>query len=148
MSVDRDCHHRTPNRAQLREVASLLATEVWIERVSVFPANRPESIVVFLVDRHYPQKFVSEAYIEVQSYTNGDFHVVYVEDHHGTKWTCRWDRHESDDYARDHFHAPPGARHEDGEDRDYPVELASVLSRTVAPWVYERMGAVWDEFDL
>ena len=140
-------HDRTPNRALLRELASLLASESWVENTTVFPANRPDSLVVSLEQQYYPRKYVSEAYIEVQSYTNGDFHISYVEDQHGEKWLCRWDRHDSEDYTRDHFHAPPEARHEDGENREYPTELWAVVSRVVAPWVYERMGAVWDEFD-
>ncbi|WP_136590918.1 hypothetical protein [Salinigranum halophilum] len=140
-------HDRTPNRALLRELASLLTSESWVENTTVFPANRPDSIVISLERQYYPRKYVSEAYIEVQSYTNGDFHISYVEDHHGERWLCRWDRHDSEDYTRDHFHAPPGARHEDGENREYPASLWTVISQVVAPWVYERMGAVWDEFD-
>ena len=88
-------HTRDPNRAVLRELASLLASEDWIDGISVFPATHPESIVITLEATHYPPDRVAEAYVEVQSYTNGDFHVSYVEDHHGTEWCCRWDRHRS-----------------------------------------------------
>lgn len=140
-------HDRTPNRAQLRELASLLTAESWIEGVDVFPATRPDSIVLSLAQSYYPRRHISGAYIEIQSYTNGDFHISYVENHHGEEWLCRWDRHESTEYTQDHFHPPPGARHEDGENREYPAALWTVVSRVVAPWVYERMGAVWDEFD-
>ena len=100
-------HNREANRAQLRELASLLRSESWIEKVSVFPANRPESVILFLVTEQYPREFISEVYIEIQSYTNGDFHISYIENQQGAKWMTRWDRHESDDYSRDHFHAPP-----------------------------------------
>ena len=140
-------HDRTPNRALLRELASLLTSESWVENTTVFPANRPDSIVISLERQYYPRKYVSEAYIEVQSYTNGDFHISYVEDQHGEEWLCRWDRHDSEDCTRDHFHAPPEARHEDGENRKYPASLWTVISQVVVPWVYERMGAVWNEFD-
>lgn len=140
-------HDRNPNRAQLREIASLLASESWIERISVFPSNRPESIVLFLHSQHYPKEHVAEVYIEVQSYTNGDFHVTYLEDQYGTRWLCRWDRHESPDYSRDHFHAPPSARHEDGESQEFPNGLLTVLSQLVAPWVYDRIGSIWEQFD-
>jgi hypothetical protein len=140
-------HDRTPNRALLRELVSLLASESWVENTTAFPANRPDSIVISLEREYYPRKYVSEAYIEVQSYTNGDFHISYVEDHHGEMWLCRWDRHDSEDYTRDHFHAPPQARHGDGENREYPTSVWTVVSQVVVPWVYERMGTVWNEFD-
>jgi hypothetical protein len=38
------------------------------------------------------------------------------------------------------IHAPPKAQHEDGENQEYPILLWTVMSRVVAPWVYERMG--------
>ena len=84
-------HDCTPNRALLRELASLLTSESWVENTTVFPANRPDSIVISLERQYYPRKYVSEAYIEVQSYTTGDFHISYVEDQHGEEWICRWD---------------------------------------------------------
>jgi hypothetical protein len=143
--VDNGTHSREANRAQLHELASILSSESWIEKISVFPANRPESIVVFLITEHYPSQFVSEVYIEIQSYTNGAFHISYIENQQGAKWMARWDRHESDEYSRDHFHSPPDARNEDGEDQDYPVGLIEVISQVIAPWVYERIGDVWDE---
>lgn len=143
--MDEGSHERTPNRTLLREIASVLGSESWIEKISVFPVTRPESLVVVFLSDHYPQDYVREAYLEIQSYTNGDFHVTYIENQHGTSWTCRWDRHESPEYTRDHFHAPPTARHEDGQNREYPAELLSVLSAVVVPWIYDRMGEVWDE---
>jgi len=147
--VNIDCggHSRDANREQLREIASLLKSESWIKAISVFPSNRPESIVLFLVTQQYPQDFVSEVYIEIQSYTNGDFHISYVEDQQGERWMSRWDRHESSDFNRDHFHEPPEAAHQDGVGRDYPTGLLAVISGVVAPWVYERIGDVWDEYD-
>jgi len=145
--VDWGSHTREANREQLRELASILSSESWIETISVFPANRPESIVVFLVTEHYPNQFVSEIYIEIQSYTNGDFHISYIEDQQGSTWMARWDRHESEQYTRDHFHAPPDARHEDGENRKYPVGLVTVFSEVIVPWVYERIGDIWNRVD-
>ncbi|WP_458189470.1 hypothetical protein [Haladaptatus sp. NG-WS-4] len=137
---------RTPRRELLRELASLLSSEEWIETISVFPSNRPDSVVVSLVQQHYPREYVSDVYLEVQSYTNGDFHITYLEDHHGEQWMCRWDRHASGDYSRDHFHTPPDAKHEDGVDRTYPPNLTAVISQEVVPWIYQRMGDVWTEY--
>ena len=144
MSEDYGSHTRDANRAQLREIASLLKSASWIETIAVFPSNRPASIVLFLVTQQYPQDFVSDVYIEIQSYTNGDFHISYIENQQGGEWMARWDRHDSEAYTRDHFHKPPAARHRDGVDRDFPLELLAMISDVVAPWVYNRIGAVWD----
>ncbi|KAB1198172.1 hypothetical protein GJR99_11820 [Haloferax sp. MBLA0078] len=145
--MDTDRTKRTPNRALLRELASVLSAETWVATVSVFPSNRPDSLVVSLLDEYYPDANISEAYIEVQSYTNGDFHITYIESHHGEQWMCRWDRHDSDDYIRDHFHEPPTAGHDDAVNKEYPGDLLRVVSDVVAPWVYKRMGEVWDEYN-
>ncbi|WP_416838725.1 hypothetical protein [Haloferax sp. DFSO52] len=145
--MDTDRTKRTPNRALLRELAAVLGAEPWVDSVSVFPSNNPDSLVVVLLDEHYPADEVSEAYIELQSYTNGDFHISYIESRHGDPWMCRWDRHDSDDYSRDHFHEPPAAAHGDGVNWEYPTDLMRVLSDIVAPWVYERMGDIWDEYN-
>lgn len=138
-------HDREANRVLLRELATTLGAESWVQGVSVFPARTPESIIVELLDEHYPTERIAEAYIEVQAYTNGDFHVTYVEDRHGEEWVCRWDRHDSPEYGRDHFHAPPAARHEDGSQQSYPDSLFDVLAQIVSPWVFDRIGALWDE---
>lgn len=145
--MDHGTHDRDTNHALLREIASLLADESWIAQISVFPSNRPESIVIFPVSQYYPPEHIAEIYVEIQSYTNGDFHITYFEDHHGVDWVCRWDRHESPDYTRDHFHAPPDAQHADGESRDYPRELLTVISQVIAPWVYNRIEALWEEVE-
>ena len=138
---------RTPNRELLRHLKTVLAAESWIEQGTVFPTNRPESLVLTLIPDYYPREHVAEAYLEVQSYINGDFHITYVEDWNGETVMCRWDRHDSDDYSRDHFHTLPDARHEDGVNRDYPKSLSAVIAEVIAPWVYTRMGDIWDETD-
>ena len=140
-------HDRTPNRALLGEVASLLARLSWVDGVSTFPANRPDSVYCDLVVEHYPKAVVSAANLEIQAYTNGDFHISYIEIHHGSRYLVRWDRHDSPDYPRDHFHAPPAATHDSGQPRAYPPGLFEVLSDVVAPWIYERVGSLWDESD-
>ena len=137
-------HDRDANRELLRELASVLGSELWVESVSVFPATQPESIVVSLLSQHYPEEYLDDAYVEVQSYRNGDFHITYVENQHGDEWLCRWDRHDSEAYGRDHFHAPPSARHEDGKSGEYPQSLFDMMSQVVVPWIFDRMGEVWD----
>lgn len=140
-------HERTPNRAELRYINSTLANESWVEKTEVFPSNRPDSIVLHLITEYYPPELVAGAYLQIRSYTNGDFHISYVEDHHGTEWMCRWDRHDSPEYSRDHFHAPPNAQHEDGENRTYPDSVLEALVQEIVPWLYDRMGAVWEGLD-
>lgn len=140
-------HDRDANRELLRELASVLGSEPWVESVSVFPATQPESIVVSLLNQHYPEEYVDDAYVEVQSYRNGDFHSTYVESGHGDEWLCRWDRHDSEAYGRDHFHAPPSARHEDGTSREYPQSLFDMMSQVVVPWIFDRMGELWDKVE-
>jgi len=137
-------HVRTPKRELLRELASVLSSESWVTTVSVFPAGRPESVHIALRSAHYPAELVSEASLDVRSYTNGDFHIVYIEDQHGSEWICRWDRHDSEEYTRDHYHAPPTARHDDGENRDYPPDLFEMLTTVVVPAIHERIGELWD----
>jgi len=138
---------RDPNRALLREVAATLGDERWVSQTAVFPSNRPDSVVCTVQEQYYPRQYVSRTYLEIQSYTNGDFHVTYVETQHEAEWMVRWDRHESPDFARDHFHGPPDAHHEDGADRSYPSTLFGVLSQEIVPWLYDRIGSVWDEFN-
>jgi hypothetical protein len=128
-------------------MASLLGGETWVDSVSVFPSTHPDSLVITLQSQYYPIEYIEEAFVEVQSYANGDFHISYVEDQHGEQWMCRWDRHDSDEYTRDHFHRPPNATHEDGVDRDYPAGILQVVADVIAPWICDRMGAVWDEYD-
>ena len=142
--MDDGGHDRDANREELRELAGILESESWVAQVDVSPVTRPESTVVTLLDQHYPDEDIANACVEVQSYTNGDFRITYVENHHGDEWLCRWDRHDSEAYGRDHFHAPPDASHDDGASRAYPRALFDVLSQVVVPWLFERMGAVWD----
>ncbi|QOS10736.1 uncharacterized protein HfgLR_02935 [Haloferax gibbonsii] len=138
---------RQPNRELLRNLASGFGDEPWLSSIAVFPANRPDSIVLTVRPLYYPESVVDAAYIEVQAYTDGTFHITYVESRHGDRWLCRWDRHDSPDYSRDHFHEPPAARHSDGVNRDYPLHLGDVLADVVVPWVNRRVGVVWDNYE-
>lgn len=130
----------------LRELGSYLADQSWVERVSPFPNTHPDSLVVELVSNHYPARQIPDVKLFVRAYANGDFNVIYREDHNGEEWMVRWDRHDSPVYSRDHFHGPPDARHADGEDRDYPRTLAATLKTVVVPFIQNRMGDVWDTF--
>ena len=143
--MDAGTHERTPNRTQLRTVASILADESWVTSIDVFPANRPDSLYCVLNQTYYPPTLIRSVSFEIQSYRNGDFHLTYLEDHHGEQWCCRWDRHESKTFTRDHFHRPPDAQHDDGVNRSYPTDLLSVLTDVVAPWIYTRIQDTWED---
>jgi len=143
--VDGGTHDRKPNRTQLRTVASVLADESWVESINVFPANRPDSLYCVLNHTYYPPPLIRSVSLEIQSYRNGDFHLTYLEDHHGEQWCCRWDRHKSPTFTRDHFHRPPDAQHDDGVNRSYPADLLAVLTDVVVPWVYARIKNTWED---
>lgn len=68
-------------------------------------------------------------------------HVTYEENWSGDRWKCRWDRHENDHNARDHFHYPPSP-----DDNDDPYAYDSdfgrdvLLMETPIRFVLERMN--------
>lgn len=70
--------------------------------------------------------------------------VTYEENWSGDRWTCRWDRHENDHNARDHFHHPPSP--DDNEDPyAYDADLGRdvLLMETPIEFVRERMNDLW-----
>lgn len=130
------------DEALLRVVARRLGDLALVERVSVFPAGKPESVVARFDRRYYPER-MDRVTLELRTYLDGAFHVSYREEWNGRAWTCRWDRHDNPHSARDHFHRPPGAGTADAVDRDYPDDFLDVLG-LVLEYVDERLGEVWD----
>jgi hypothetical protein len=114
-----------------------------VARASLFPANKQESLVVAFDTAPYPGP-VEAVQLDIRAYTNGAFHLAYVETYLGTERTCRWDRHEQDHNSRDHFHPLPNARTADAEDRSFPDDLTVLLRDVVLPWVEARMGDLWE----
>lgn len=130
------------DEALLRFVAKRLGDLAPVDRVSVFPSGKPESLVARFDLRYYPDR-IDRVTLELRTYLDGAFHVSYREEWNGRAWMCRWDRHDNPHSARDHFHRPPDARTEDAVDRDYPADFLDVLE-LVLEYVDERLGTVWD----
>ena len=129
------------DEALLRFVARRLGQLTLIERVSVFPAAKPDSVVAQFDLRYFPERMDSVT-LELRVYLDGAFYVSYREEWNGESWMCRWDRHDNPHSTRDHFHQPPEARTEDAIDREYPTDLLAVLE-LILDFVDQRLGDVW-----
>ncbi|WP_266080598.1 hypothetical protein [Haladaptatus caseinilyticus] len=129
----------------LRHIARRLGTLSLVESVSVFPHERPESVVAWLDLQYFPDT-IQQVVFEIRVYTNGDFNITYREERDGTAWMCRWDRHENPHNSRDHFHQPPKARTEDAVDRDFPADFVAVID-SVLEHVDDRVGEVWNNHE-
>lgn len=131
--------------ALLRAVARRLGSLTLVDTVSVFPREKPSSVVARLEDAYFPAE-IRSVELELRTYTNGDFSITYREDRPGDPWMCRWDRHDNPHSSRDHFHEPPEAATEDAVDRDFDGDFFGVVE-TVLEAVDERVGAVWEDKD-
>lgn len=140
-----DRQHELLDETLLRTVARRLGSLTLVDSVSVFPQRKPESVVAAFDVANYPL-FVSSATLEVRAYQNGDFHVTYREEHEGSEWMCRWDRHDNPHNSRDHFHRPPDANTSNAVDQQYPVDVMAVLGFALEE-VDQRIGEVWEQFD-
>ena len=78
--------------------------------------------------------------LEVRAYTNGEFHVSYIDGRSGEWRRCRWDRHEQPHNAGDHYHPLPDASTSAAVDRTYPTDLTRVLETIVLTWIDDRVG--------
>jgi len=134
----------TVDAETLRYLSRVLGRQREVQETSLFPANRQESLVVVLEDGYYPEA-VDEVRLEVRAYTNGDFHVSYVESYLGERRRCRWDRHDQDHNSRDHCHPFPDAGTSEAEDRDFPTDLTALLEQVALPWIEDRLGEIWEE---
>lgn len=134
---------RSVDEETLRYLARVLAGQSEVSGTSLFPANKQETLVCILHEGYYPDS-VEEVRLELRIYTNGDFHVSYIENYVGKIRRCRWDRHEQDHNDRDHFHPLPTASTTDAEDRDFPADVTGLFQTVVLPWVDERLGEIWE----
>lgn len=134
---------RTLDEALLRTASKRLGTLTLIEAVSVFPREKPESVVARFDGTYYPQA-VERVELELRAYTNGDFYVTYRERWEGEPWMCRWDRHENPHSTVDHFHEPPAATTADAVDRSFPVDFFAILE-SILDEIDDRLGAVWED---
>lgn len=107
------------------------------------PGNRERRIEMQLA--YYPDP-VTEVFLRVKHVDRSTVKtsVTYQENWSGDRWTCRWDRHENDHNARDHFHHPPSP--DDNEDPyAYDADLGRdvLLMETPIEFVRERMNGLW-----
>lgn len=138
-----DGEDRRVDEELLRYLSRILGRLDEVERTSLFPANRQESLVVAFDTQYYPDS-IGSVQLELRAYTNGEFHVSYHEEYLGDRRHCRWDRHEQDHNSRDHFHPLPTASTRAAENRTFPDDLTDVLQKHVFPWVDQRLGELWE----
>ena len=142
MDGERD-DSRAVDAATLRYLARVLGEQAEVSRTALFPANKQESLVVHLDCDYYPDG-MDEVRLELRVYTDGDFHVSYIERYRGERRRCRWDRHDQDHNSRDHFHPLPSASTADAENREFPPDVTALLETLVLHWVETRLGEVWE----
>lgn len=135
---------RSVDAATLRYLGQVLGQQPEVSGTALFPATKQESLNVHLSDDYYPDA-MDEVRLELRVYTDGDFHVSYIERYRGERRRCRWDRHDQDHNSRDHFHPFPTASTADAEDREFPPDVTALLEAVVLPWVEDRLGDVWEE---
>lgn len=109
-------------------------------RIDGQPAFAPDRLVCVYDQRFYPNR-VREARLEVVWFENGDFSLHYHEDHEGSEFDHRWDRHPSDHNTRHHVHPGPEAP-TPGEDTSHPADWRDVLS-TVLTEIEDRQRGFW-----
>lgn len=136
-------HSRSVDEETLRYLGRAFGRRPEVRHTSLFPSNKQERLVVTLEMEYYPNH-VDGVSIEICAYTNGEFHVSYIESQSGDRQRCRWDRHDQPHNSRDHYHPLPDASTTDAVDREYATDLTRVVERTVLPWVDDRVGVLWD----
>ncbi|TKX72865.1 hypothetical protein [Halorubrum sp. GN11GM_10-3_MGM] len=134
---------RTVDEATLQYLAQAFGRRPEVRRTSLFPTNKPESLVVTLDTDYYPER-IDDVSLELRAYTNGDFHVSYREIRAGDRRRCRWGRHDQPHNARDHYHPLPDAETAAAVNRSFVTDLTRVIEETVLPWVDERVGTLWE----
>lgn len=134
---------QTVAEATLRYLARVLGGQQEVSGTSLFPPNKQETLVVAFNSEFYPAR-VEDVRLELRVYTNGDFHLSFVETCLGEVRRCRWDRHDQDHNTRDHFHPFPTATTTDAEDRDFPADVSTLLRSRILPWVEDRLGTIWE----
>lgn len=144
MGDDAPSESRAVSAEYLRWLSGLLGQLRAVSETTLFPANKPETLVVAIRSDYVPED-VTAVGLEIRRYTNGDFHVTYAERYLGERRQCRWDRHDQPHSTRDHFHPLPDASTADADDREYPADLDAVLESVVFPWIDDRVGRLWKD---
>ncbi len=138
-------HSRQVNEALLEHLQGVFAVLPRVVHTSLFPANKQETLLIQFETTPYPAD-IDAVSLEIRAYTNGEFHISYLERYLGELRRCRWDRHEQPHNSRDHFHPLPDARTENAQNCTFPPDVTTVLQKIVLPWIDERLGACWEEY--
>ncbi len=96
---------------------------------------------VELASEYYPESVAAR--LEIRWYRNDDYSVHYREEHRGTVWECRWDRHPNPHNTREHFHPPPAASRSGATDAEWPNDHREVC-RLVLDHIEERIESLWE----
>lgn len=129
------------NEELMGHVGTRLGRHDFIDHVETFPPEKPGRIVATFVDALYPTH-VTEAWLELRLRLNDDCNIVYIEDWAGDRWECRWDRHENDHNAREHFHPPPTVTTATARDIDLPVDPNRAVE-TALRFIEDRIRDCW-----
>ncbi|WP_254544602.1 hypothetical protein [Halomarina pelagica] len=129
------------NEELMRLIGTRLGGHDFIDRVDKFPSEKPDRIVATFVDVLYPTQ-VSAAWLELRLRLNDDCNIIYIEDWDGTRWECRWDRHDNDHNAREHFHPPPTVTTATATDIDLPDDPNRAVE-TALRFVEDRIHDLW-----
>lgn len=130
---------RSVDEETLRYLGRSFGRRPEVRHTSLFPSNKLESLVVTLDADYYPED-IDDVSIKLRAYTNGDFHVSYLESQSGARRRCRWDRHDQPHNTRDHFNPLPDASTAAAVDRSYALDLTRVVTETVLSWIDDRVG--------
>ncbi|QAU12215.1 hypothetical protein EKH57_05450 [Halorubrum sp. BOL3-1] len=134
---------RSVDAETLRYLGHAFGRRPEVHHTSLFPSNKLESLVVTLDADYYPED-IDDVSIELRAYTNGDFHVSYLESQSRERRRCRWDRHDQPHNTRDHFNPLPDASTAAAVDRSYAPDLTHVVEETALPWIDDRVGELWE----
>lgn len=129
------------NEELMRIVGTRLGAHEFVDRVDKFPPEKPDRIVAVFADGLYPNP-VSEGRLELRIRLNDDINIVYIEEWAGGRWACRWDRHENDHNAREHFHPPPVVTTATAVDVDLPSDPNRAVE-TALRFIEDRIADLW-----
>jgi len=122
------------NKEVLRELGrTLKQVTSTVSRVRKFPATKPNKLIVELDEAQYIAD-VTDPALEIELYTDGDFHIYYSHDYIGEAQECRWGRHDNPHVdSRDHYHPFPDAssRDTDVAEASYPSDFMQVIQHVL-----------------
>lgn len=129
------------NEELMRIIGRRLGQQPSYDKVEMFPLGKPDWVVAYFREELYPDA-VSEAWFECRIQLNDDINMIYIEEWAGERWTCRWDRHDNDHNAREHFHPPPVVSTQTAIDIDLPLDPNRAVT-VVLQFIEDRIRDLW-----